>query len=462
AFGQAQRQLQVTEEQAHHAKQEARSLYTQLHAVSSGAAAERSQANGGHLSPPVDRHAGAPPPPEGVASASQSSTSASLLFLQWQNAHLHAEVRHFQQALSAAKSELQMQLMAGQLLESKHGLLQARVEHLELDLGFKQACGGGGSGMPPFGNGMDDMFAACDLGGLGGPFNRAGSGPGATFLEGSVAGGYGPGVNGPVGMGGFGAGSVGMGSSFHEGSVAGGFGPTANGPVGMGSGGFAGGLGGCLMKKKKTKKDKKKPKKKEKKKKDKKKGKKDKKKDKKKGKKEEGKEKKKGKGAKKKNRSGVAVSNQYGKYGIIKPEDFFNKKPEFLSWAMDVKKSNTDAMGQMQQRDLFKEYIEDYNTATMPCKKYYNMGVWEQETAAKRKKKLMATDLDEKERNSLVSFDDENARKMEMAANKAKKHENLIKQEVGNLRMNKEKAEEMMHQTRLRGQVDMLRQTGHE
>ena len=27
--------------------------------------------------------------------------------------------------------------MAGQLLESKHSLLQARVEHLELDLGFK-------------------------------------------------------------------------------------------------------------------------------------------------------------------------------------------------------------------------------------------------------------------------------------------------------------------------------------
>ena len=27
--------------------------------------------------------------------------------------------------------------MAGHLLESKHNLLQARVEHLELDLGFK-------------------------------------------------------------------------------------------------------------------------------------------------------------------------------------------------------------------------------------------------------------------------------------------------------------------------------------
>merc|ERR1712061_664973 len=63
-----------------------------------------------------------------------------------------------------------------------------------------------------------------------------------------------------------------------------------------------------------------------------------------------------------------AVSNQFGKYGVIKQEDFFNKKPEFLLWAMEVKKENTDAMGQMKQKDLFKEYIEDYNTATMPSK----------------------------------------------------------------------------------------------
>ena len=35
------------------------------------------------------------------------------------------------------QSSPRMQIMAGQLLESKHNLLQARVEHLELDLGFK-------------------------------------------------------------------------------------------------------------------------------------------------------------------------------------------------------------------------------------------------------------------------------------------------------------------------------------
>ena len=36
-----------------------------------------------------------------------------------------------------------MQVLAGQLMESKHQLLQARVEHLELDLGFKARREGG-------------------------------------------------------------------------------------------------------------------------------------------------------------------------------------------------------------------------------------------------------------------------------------------------------------------------------
>ncbi|CAE7243598.1 unnamed protein product [Symbiodinium natans] len=35
------------------------------------------------------------------------SSQASVLFLQWQNAHLQAEIRHYQQALTNTKSELQ-------------------------------------------------------------------------------------------------------------------------------------------------------------------------------------------------------------------------------------------------------------------------------------------------------------------------------------------------------------------
>eukprot|EP00930_Biecheleria_cincta_P082435 TRINITY_DN7216_c0_g1_i1.p1 TRINITY_DN7216_c0_g1~~TRINITY_DN7216_c0_g1_i1.p1 ORF type:complete len:1330 (-),score=298.35 TRINITY_DN7216_c0_g1_i1:346-4335(-) len=65
--------------------------------------------------------------------------NASTVFLQWQNAHLQAELRHSQQALLNTKAELQMQVMACQFLESKHSQLQARMEHLELDLSFNAA-----------------------------------------------------------------------------------------------------------------------------------------------------------------------------------------------------------------------------------------------------------------------------------------------------------------------------------
>jgi len=67
------------------------------------------------------------------------ANAASLLFLQWQNAHLQADLRQMQQALANTKTELQMQVMTCQQAESKHGQLQARIEHLELDLGLKAA-----------------------------------------------------------------------------------------------------------------------------------------------------------------------------------------------------------------------------------------------------------------------------------------------------------------------------------
>eukprot|EP00933_Yihiella_yeosuensis_P026497 TRINITY_DN20581_c0_g1_i1.p1 TRINITY_DN20581_c0_g1~~TRINITY_DN20581_c0_g1_i1.p1 ORF type:complete len:290 (+),score=109.16 TRINITY_DN20581_c0_g1_i1:61-930(+) len=213
------------------------------------------------------------------------------------------------------------------------------------------------------------------------------------------------------------------------------------------------------------KKKKKKKEKKAKKKKDKKKDKKGKKKKEKKGKKDKDKKKKKEKGKKPKkkkpNSMSGAVSNQYGKFGILKPEDFFNKKPEFLLWASEVKKTNTDVLGQMQQRDLFKEYIEDYNTATMPSKKYYNIQAFEMEAARRKKAKNADKEQEERERNSIVSFDDEASRRQEVAAMKARKAENLVKDEVNALRMNKEKAEAMKAQNILRTQAEMLNRVGH-
>mmetsp|Transcript_82383 Transcript_82383/g.191327 ORF Transcript_82383/g.191327 Transcript_82383/m.191327 type:complete len:295 (+) Transcript_82383:59-943(+) len=194
-------------------------------------------------------------------------------------------------------------------------------------------------------------------------------------------------------------------------------------------------------------------------KKDKKKAKKKKKKDKKAPGKKTKKDKKKAKKANKSNRD--AVSNQFGKYGIIKQEDFFNKKPEFLLWALEVKKENTDAMGQMQMKDLFKEYIEDYNTATMPSKKYYNLQVWDALQTSKRSKKLRGDDMSDAQKAALASFDDERARREEIKHLQAKKQEMQITDEVRRMRQDKGKVEDMKHQERLKVQMGMLNKSGH-
>jgi len=80
-------------------------------------------------------------PPIRPSGGVNQCASGTLLFLQWQNAHLQTEVRHYQQALGAAKSEMQMLAMNFQMLEKKHALQLERAEHLELDLGFKSTCG---------------------------------------------------------------------------------------------------------------------------------------------------------------------------------------------------------------------------------------------------------------------------------------------------------------------------------
>jgi hypothetical protein len=155
-----------------------------------------------------------------------------------------------------------------------------------------------------------------------------------------------------------------------------------------------------------------------------------------------------------------SCSNQFGKYGILKAEDFFSKKAEFLVWAMEVKKANTDALGQMQQKDLFKEYVEDYNTATMPSQKYYNLQAWDTKQSYKRQKRAKNNEMDDAGKAALASFDDEAARREEIRHNQAKKQEQALQDEVRKMRGDKGKVEEMRHQSQLRQHMDQLNRSG--
>merc|ERR1711976_600660 len=99
-------------------------------------------------------------------------------------------------------------------------------------------------------------------------------------------------------------------------------------------------------------------------------------------------------------------------------------------------------MGQMKMRELFKEFVEDYNTATMPSKKYYDLKAWDNAQTNKRSKKLKGGEMSEAQRISLASFDDERARREEIKHLQAKKQEEMLNSEVGKLREDKKKFED--------------------
>merc|ERR1712217_74823 len=144
-----------------------------------------------------------------------------------------------------------------------------------------------------------------------------------------------------------------------------------------------------------------------------------------------------------------------------KQEDFFVKKPEFICWAVEVKQTNVDALGQMQMKDLFKDYVEDYNTATMPSEKYYDLAAWDNKMSAKRHKRVKGDEMDEAQRAALASFDDESARRNEVRNLQAKKQEQLIQSEVAKMRADKVKVDEMRHQQSLRIHMDQLNKAGN-
>ncbi len=48
--------------------------------------------------------------------------------------------------------------------------------------------------------------------------------------------------------------------------------------------------------------------------------------------------------------------------GCAAQTDSYAKRNEFILWALDVKKVDVENLGKFEERDLFKDFMEDYNT----------------------------------------------------------------------------------------------------
>ncbi len=61
----------------------------------------------------------------------------------------------------------------------------------------------------------------------------------------------------------------------------------------------------------------------------------------------------------------VLCVQDFGKYGFIRESDMAAKQPEFMLWATEVKGANIELLGRLEEKELFKEYMEDFNTGTL-------------------------------------------------------------------------------------------------
>ena len=70
----------------------------------------------------------------------------------------------------------------------------------------------------------------------------------------------------------------------------------------------------------------------------------------------------------------------FGKYGIVKDSDFHQTKTRrsFEIWLAEIKGVPQGSnLAKWESNDYFKEFAEDFNTATLPHMKYYDYDQWE-------------------------------------------------------------------------------------
>ncbi|KAL4433824.1 hypothetical protein ABPG75_000265 [Micractinium tetrahymenae] len=149
-----------------------------------------------------------------------------------------------------------------------------------------------------------------------------------------------------------------------------------------------------------------------------------------------------------------AIGHEYGKYGIIRETDLYSKRPEFQLWAIEVKHVDLDAMPRSEEKEMFKDFMEEYNTATLPHKKYYDLELYEKQQAAKAARKGTQVEVEER-----IAFDDEAERKKELAAERARQQQERLKQAYEELKTT-DKAKDMREQQLLRSQLDLAYKTG--
>ena len=146
--------------------------------------------------------------------------------------------------------------------------------------------------------------------------------------------------------------------------------------------------------------------------------------------------------------------SRYGKYGVIKETDMEEKRTEFALWAMDEKKVDVEGLSQRREKELFSEFVEDFNTATLPHRKYYNLDAYQREKARRRRDRH---DVGEEEHRM---FDDEAERHKEREQQRQVEQSRRFREIYEELQRGGDKAHDMREQELLRQKRALAYRTG--
>lgn len=75
---------------------------------------------------------------------------------------------------------------------------------------------------------------------------------------------------------------------------------------------------------------------------------------------------------------------EYGQFGIIQESDLYRKDSEFRTWLLEERKLNVETVGKSKEKELFRSFMEAFNTATLPHEKYYDLEKYERRQQAIR------------------------------------------------------------------------------
>ncbi|TFK20603.1 hypothetical protein FA15DRAFT_673340 [Coprinopsis marcescibilis] len=64
--------------------------------------------------------------------------------------------------------------------------------------------------------------------------------------------------------------------------------------------------------------------------------------------------------------------------------EIYSKVAEFQAWLIEERKVNPERITKDQEKKEFSRFVEDFNTATLPHEKYYNIDAYEKRMNALR------------------------------------------------------------------------------